>query len=100
MAGAGSVGSSVIYAAILSVIGGGPLTVVDPDAFDDRNRLRYPIVLPPLTEDKKVEALAKLAGTGLLVKPSGVDIQGHLDGLAETRSCLCCSPASTASRAK
>jgi hypothetical protein len=77
--GAGSVGSSAIYAALLANIGGGPLDLVDPDRFRDRNKLRYPILRSGVT-DVKTTWLAELALDGTLdIEPHDVDIQGFLE---------------------
>jgi hypothetical protein len=81
--GAGSVGSSAVYAALLAGIGGGPLDLVDPDSFRDRNKLRYPILRSGIT-DVKVTWLAELArGSALDIEPHEVDIQGFLEEFPE-----------------
>jgi hypothetical protein len=77
--GVGSVGSSAVYAALLANIGGGPLDLVDPDRFRDRNKLRYPVLRSGVT-DVKVTWLAELALDGTLdIGPHDVDIQGFLE---------------------
>lgn len=83
MLGAGSVGSSAIYAALLGAVAGGPVDLVDPDAFRERNKLRYPI-LRTLVTDAKVTWLAELAcRSGLELVPHEKDVQGFLEQFAE-----------------
>lgn len=77
--GAGSVGSSVVYTALLAGIDGGPVDLVDPDPFRERNKLRYPVLRSVVTE-MKVTWLAELARGGpLKMEPHDVDIQGFLE---------------------
>jgi hypothetical protein len=79
--GAGSVGSSAVYAALLAGIGGGPLDLVDPDRFRDRNKLRYPVLRSAVTE-VKVTWLASLAVESTLdIEPHDVDVQRFLEKL-------------------
>jgi hypothetical protein len=81
--GAGSIGSSAIYAALLSAVAGGPVELVDPDAFRERNKLRYPI-LRTLVTDAKVTWLAELAReSGLELVPHEKDVQGFLEQFAD-----------------
>lgn len=81
--GAGSVGSSTVYAALLIGIAGGPVDVVDPDSFRTRNKLRYPVLRAALTEPK-VTWLAELAqASGLDLVPHEKDVQGFLEQFAE-----------------
>ncbi|HEY2053158.1 MAG TPA: hypothetical protein VGH14_04390 [Solirubrobacterales bacterium] len=81
--GCGSVGSSLLLAAILAGVGGGPLDLIDPDRFSVRNVLRYP-VLRHEVEAMKVEWLAELAeATGLEARPHRGDIQAWLATLPE-----------------
>lgn len=75
-AGCGSVGSSLLYAALLAGIGGGPVDLVDPDGFTERNSLRYPIVREDLTSVIKVDWLADLSCRG------GIDAREHATELA------------------
>jgi hypothetical protein len=64
--GAGSVGSSLVYALLLAGAAG-QLTVVDPDRLSARNRLRYPLWLDSARRPK-VDWLQKVsAGTHLTV---------------------------------
>ncbi len=80
--GAGSVGSSAIYAALLIGISSDPVDLVDPDAFRERNKLRYPI-LRTLVTNAKVTWLAELArGSGLELVPHEKDVQGFLEQFA------------------
>lgn len=86
--GAGSVGSSAVYAALLATIGGGPLDLVDPDRFRDRNMLRYPVLRSAVT-DVKVAWLAELARSSPLdIEPHEVDIQGSLEKFPEPPTIL------------
>jgi hypothetical protein len=81
--GAGSVGSSAIYAALLIGITGGPVELVDPDSFRARNKLRYPVLRAVVT-DAKVSWLAKLAhASGLELVAREMDVQGFLEQIAE-----------------
>lgn len=76
--GCGSVGSSVLYAALLSSVRGGPTALVDPDPFRPRNKLRYP-VLRTIVEAAKVTRLADLLrGSGIDPVPYETDVQGFL----------------------
>ncbi len=82
--GAGSVGSSAIYAALLIGMTGGPVDLVDPDCFRPRNKLRYPVLRAVLT-DAKVSWLAQLArASGLEVVAHERDVQGFLEQFAKT----------------
>lgn len=81
--GAGSVGSSSVYAALLVGVEGGPVVLVDPDSFRERNTLRYPILRTAIT-DPKVTWLAELArGSGLDLQPHEKDVQGFLEEFVE-----------------
>jgi len=81
--GAGSVGSSAVYAALLLGIAGGPVDLVDPDGFRERNTLRYPI-LRAVSTDPKVTWLAELAHASALdLVPHEKDVQGFLEQFAE-----------------
>jgi hypothetical protein len=78
LAGAGSVGSSVLYAGLLAGARGGPVDLVDPDRFTDRNLLRYP-VLAEVPDAEKVRWLAELARrAGIAAQAYATDIQGYL----------------------
>lgn len=70
-AGCGSVGSSLLYVALLAGAVGGPVDLVDPDLFSPRNRLRYPILQEILDEVAKVSWLAELCRRG------GIAAQAH-----------------------
>lgn len=83
MAGTGSVGSSALYAALLSRVRGGPITLVDPDPFTERNRLRYPLLTGTVAGMKVDELATMLAGSGLVVHPFPCDIQSYLERLPE-----------------
>src|SRR6185503_26593 len=62
----------------LAGVTGGPVDLVDPDTFSDRNRLRYPVVFEP-GDDTKVASLAALAnGCGLNARPHPTDVTGFL----------------------
>ena len=83
LAGSGSVGTSLVYAALLSDVGGGPLIAVDPDPFSRRNRLRYPVVIEG-AEGPKVDWLAALTdGTQLAVEPHVAELATWLDRRAD-----------------
>jgi hypothetical protein len=64
--GAGSVGSSLVYALLLAGAAG-QLTVVDPDRLSARNRLRYPLWLDGACRPKVCWLQAVSAGTRLAV---------------------------------
>jgi hypothetical protein len=82
--GTGSVGSSSVYIALLVSVEGGPVGLVDPDSFRERNKLRYPILRTAIT-DPKVTWLAELArGSGLDLQPHEKDVQGFLKEFAES----------------
>lgn len=77
-AGCGSVGSSLLYAALLVGAAGGPVDLVDPDPFSDRNRLRYPILLENPEGTMKVEWLAALCGNaGIETRDHGKDLEAY-----------------------
>jgi len=81
--GAGSVGSSALYAAILAGVAGGPIDVVDADRFRERNKLRYP-VLRSVVNDPKATWLVDLAReAGLDARAHEQDIQGFLEEFVE-----------------
>jgi hypothetical protein len=70
-AGCGSVGSSIIYAAVVAALCGGKIDLVDPDVFKSRNRLRYPILLDDLEGTSKAEWLEGIC------KQSGIDAEAY-----------------------
>lgn len=81
--GCGSVGSSTLAAALLIGAEGGPVDLVDPDAFSARNVLRYPI-LREQVDGPKAQWLAERAGEGGLEAEGRVgDIQDFLAGFPE-----------------
>jgi hypothetical protein len=83
VAGCGSIGSSLVLGTILAGVGGGPLELIDPDRFSERNVLRYP-VLRHRVQAVKVEWLAELAEAGgIEAYAHPGDIQGWLSGLKE-----------------
>jgi len=74
-AGCGSVGSSVIYAAVAAGLTGGLVDLVDPDAFTARNRGRYPILLHPAVDALKAPWLAEVCRkAGIAARPHDVDL--------------------------
>lgn len=74
-AGCGSVGSSVIYAAVAAGVTGGVVDVVDPDAFTARNRGRYPILMDAVIDAPKAQWLAELCHeAGIASRPHDVDV--------------------------
>jgi len=75
-AGCGSVGSSFIYAALLARVSGGPVGLVDPDAFSERNVLRYPIL-------QDVPADAKAAWLAELCNSHGISATAHSQELID-----------------
>jgi hypothetical protein len=83
LAGTGSVGSSVVYGALLVGVIGGPVDLVDPDTFSERNLLRYPAVFG-VTDATKVATLTALAkGSGLDLRPHPTDVTGFLAEYAQ-----------------
>lgn len=76
--GCGSVGSSALAAALLIGAEGGPVDLVDPDAFSARNVLRYPILREQVS-GPKAEWLAERARAGGLEALARVgDVQEFL----------------------
>lgn len=76
VAGSGSVGSSLVYCALLADIPGGPLVVIDPDEFSGRNALRYPIIVGAASGPKATWLQAIAAPSGLVVEPHVMDVRG------------------------
>lgn len=81
--GAGSVGSSAVHAALLAGLKGGPLDLVDPDEWSERNRLRCP-VLVELPSGSKAEWVADLARQGgLAARAHEKDVNAYVNAFAE-----------------
>lgn len=83
MLGCGSLGSSALLAWLLLGLAGGPLALVDPDPWRERNQLRYPFVrsLPNGPKAQTLESRARAAGIDATASCS--DIQGFLAKQAE-----------------
>jgi hypothetical protein len=74
LCGCGSVGSSSIYCTLLAGVRGGPVDMIDGDAFKPRNKFRYPVLREPITT-KKATWLADLARSG------GIDATAHFGSI-------------------
>ena len=80
-AGCGSVGSSVLYAAIAAHFTSELVDLVDPDTFTARNRGRYPILLDAVVDVPKTSWLAdRCLEAGIAARPHAQDLAAFTNG--------------------
>jgi hypothetical protein len=83
-AGCGSVGSSIVYGALLIGAAGGPVDLVDPDSFSERNQLRYPILDASLDGIAKSDWLAqRCRGAGIDARSFDTDVKRYTNSFAQ-----------------
>lgn len=81
--GGGSLGSSTVYAARLLGASGGPIDVVDDDAFKARNRMRYPVLTEVVERPKAPWLAERLRECGIDATGYEAKIDGYLENFEE-----------------